>query len=77
MPDTKTGDRAIRKSLSFLDSLLGEYHPRDFAVRLWDGTVKDAEPGQPARFTLVLKHPGALRTMFWPPGEISLAEAYI
>jgi cyclopropane-fatty-acyl-phospholipid synthase len=25
----------------------------------------------------VLKHPGALRSMFWPPGEISMAEAYI
>jgi cyclopropane-fatty-acyl-phospholipid synthase len=79
MPDTKTkaGDRAVRRSLSFLDNLLGELHPRDFAVRLWDGTVWGAEPGQPARFTLVLKHPGALRRMFWPPGEISLSEAYI
>ena len=73
----KTGDRAVRDSLSFLDDLLGERHPRDFAVRLWDGTVWDAEPGMQARFTLVLKHPGALRTMFWPPGEISLSEAYI
>lgn len=67
----------VHRSLSFLDSLLGEHHPRDFAVRLWDGTVWAAEPGQPARFTLVLKHPGALRRMFWPPGEISLSEAYI
>jgi cyclopropane-fatty-acyl-phospholipid synthase len=77
MPDTKTGDRAVHRSLSFLDNLLGEHYPRDFAVRLWDGTVWDAEPGQAARFTLVLKHPGALRRMFWPPGEISLSEAYI
>jgi cyclopropane-fatty-acyl-phospholipid synthase len=74
---TKTGDRTVRKSLSFLDNLLGEQHPRDFAVRLWEGTVWGPEPGEPARFTLVLKHPGALRRMFWPPGEISLSEAYI
>jgi cyclopropane-fatty-acyl-phospholipid synthase len=73
----KTGARAVRKSLSFLDNMLGEHHPRDFAVRLWDGTVWDAEPGMPVRFTLVLKHPGTLRRMFWPPGELSLAEAYI
>ncbi|HJQ28850.1 MAG TPA: cyclopropane-fatty-acyl-phospholipid synthase family protein [Rubrobacter sp.] len=73
----KIGDRAVRKCLSFLDEMLGEHHPRDFAVRLWDGSVWDAEPGMPVRFTLVLKHPGALRRMFWPPGEISLAEAYI
>jgi len=44
---------------------------------LWDGTVWEAEPGQPTRFMLVLKHPGALRKMFWPPGELALAEAYI
>lgn len=73
----KTGDRAVRNSLSFLDNMLGEYHPRDFAVRLWDGSQWGPEPGQPERFTLIIKHPGALRRMFWPPGEISLAEAYI
>ena len=73
----KIGDRDVRKSLSFLDDLLGGHRPRDFAVRLWDGTVWGAEPGMPARFTLALKHPGALRRMFWPPGEISLSEAYI
>ena len=67
----------VRVSLSFLEDLLGDYHPRDFAVRLWDGTTWCAEPGQPTCFTLVLKHPGALRTMFWPPTELSLAEAYI
>ncbi|MDQ3942455.1 MAG: cyclopropane-fatty-acyl-phospholipid synthase family protein, partial [Actinomycetota bacterium] len=60
-----------------LKGLLGDYRPRDFAVRLWDGTVWEAESGQPARFTLALKHPGALRRMFWPPNEVSLAEAYI
>lgn len=73
----KTGDRAVRESLSFLDALLGEHRPRDFAVRLWDDTMWGPEPGHPARFTLALKHPGALRSMFWPPGEISLSEAYI
>jgi cyclopropane-fatty-acyl-phospholipid synthase len=74
---SKTDDRALRTSLSFLKDILGGYEPRDFAVRFWDGTVWEAEPGQPARFTLVLKHAGALRCMFWPPGELSLAEAYI
>jgi cyclopropane-fatty-acyl-phospholipid synthase len=73
----KTKDGTIKASLAFLENLLGDYRPRDFAVRLWDGNTWDAEPGRPARFTLVLKHPGALRSMFWPPNEISLAEAYI
>jgi cyclopropane-fatty-acyl-phospholipid synthase len=73
----ETKDWKIKASLAFLENLLGDYRPRDFAVRLWDGTRWDSEPGRPARFTLVLKHPGALRSMFWPPSEISLAEAYI
>jgi cyclopropane-fatty-acyl-phospholipid synthase len=74
---SKAHDRAVQPSLSFLEGLLGDYHPRDFAVRLWEGTVWEPEPGWPARFTLVLNHPGALRGMFWPPGELALAEAYV
>jgi cyclopropane-fatty-acyl-phospholipid synthase len=79
MPDrvSKIEDRTVQTSLSFLKGLLGDYHPREFAVRLWDGTMWEAEPGWPARFTLVLQHPGALRIMFWPPGELALAEAYV
>jgi cyclopropane-fatty-acyl-phospholipid synthase len=71
------GDRAVKKTLSFVEKLFGPYHPRDFAVRLWDGTTWDPEQDQPARFTLVLHHPESLRKMFWPPGELALAEAYI
>lgn len=73
----KTTDRTVAISLAFLQKLLGDYRPRDFAVRLWDGSVWDAEPGQPTRFTLVIQHPGALRAMFWPPTELTLGEAYI
>src|SRR5215218_6448535 len=73
----ETKDWKIKASLAFLENLLGDYRPRDFGVRLWDGTTWDSEPGRPARFTLMLEHPGALRSMFWPPSEISLAEAYI
>jgi len=73
----KTVDTSVETSLSLLEELLGSYHPRNFAVRLWDGTTWEAEPGQPTRFTLVLQHPGALRMMFLPPNELSLGEAYI
>src|SRR3712207_1383765 len=73
----KTEEGTIKASLAFVEKLLGDYRPRDFAVRLWDGTTWDSEPGRPARFTLVLKPPGTLRSMSWPPTEISLAEAYI
>lgn len=76
-PIARLGDHSSRISLSFLQHLFGDYHPRSFAVRLWNGVVWEAEPGYPARFTLALRHPGALRRMFWPPTELALGEAYI
>ncbi|MBI3800092.1 MAG: class I SAM-dependent methyltransferase [Deltaproteobacteria bacterium] len=72
-----TPDQHAQTSLSFLHDLLGHYHPRNFAVRVWDGTRWEAEPGQSVAFTLVLKHPGALRKMFWPPNGLTLGEAYL
>lgn len=73
----KTLDNAVSTTMSLLQDLLGSHHPRNFAVRLWDGTTWEAEEGQPRRFTLVLQHPGALRKMFLPPSELALSEAYI
>jgi cyclopropane-fatty-acyl-phospholipid synthase len=72
-----TTDRAVQQNLSFLKFLLDDYHPRDFAIRFWDGSCWEAEPGQPTRYTLVLNHPGAVRAMFWPPSGLTLGEAYI
>ena len=63
--------------MAVLAELFAGYRPRDFGVRLWDGSRWGPEPGQPERFTLVLRHPGALRRMFLPPSELALAEAYI
>jgi cyclopropane-fatty-acyl-phospholipid synthase len=76
-PAVRGSDHSSRTSISFLQHLLGDYRPRDFAVRLWDGSVWEAEPGRPARFTLVIRRPGALRRMFWPPTELAFGEAYI
>ncbi len=73
----KTFDLAVQISLSLLQDLLASYHPRNFAVRLWDGTIWEPESGQPAHFTLVLQHPGALRRMFLPLSFLSFGEAYI
>lgn len=75
--DKRIGDRSMRSALSFMHSLLGTYHPRDFAVRFWDGTVWEAEPGEPTRFTLVIHSPRALHSMFWMPNEVRLGKAYI
>jgi cyclopropane-fatty-acyl-phospholipid synthase len=74
---TKTVDNAAQTSLFVIENLLSSAHSENFAVRLWDGTTWESRPGQPVRFTLILRHPGALRSMFLPPSELNLGEAYI
>ena len=69
------GETASVASAAFLEALLADYRKRDFQVRLWDDTTWGAV--QQPRFTLVLKHPGALRAMFSRPTELTLGEAYI
>lgn len=45
------------------------------AARFWTGRVW--QTGPPAGFTLVLKHAGAARAMFWPIGPGGLGESYV
>ncbi|MEW5961629.1 MAG: cyclopropane-fatty-acyl-phospholipid synthase family protein [Chloroflexota bacterium] len=74
--EAKTSDSTIAWSLTFLRNLFKGYHPRNFAVRLWDGTVWPAETGSP-RFTLALKHPGALHQILRETGsDLSIGESY-
>ncbi len=70
-------DRFREPAMAVLRMALGGCRPRDFRVRLWDGTTWEPEPGQAAVFTLVLHHPGALRKMFLHNSELALGEAYI
>ena len=65
----------VQISADFLDNLLAGYPQRDFEVRFWDESIWGFN--QQPRFTLVLKHPGALREMFMGASELTLAEAYI
>src|SRR2546421_947007 len=76
---TKGSDQAVKTSLSLLQDLFGSLQLPPFAVRLWDGTLwqSTSDTGEPARFTMVLQHPGALRTMFLQPSALNLGEAYI
>lgn len=67
----------VAKSQRLLAELAREYGPRDFAVRYWNAAADEPSPGQPARFTLILGHPGALRQMFWPFNKLALGESYI
>ncbi len=59
-----------------IEHAFGQTGPRRFSVRLWNGEIMPAETAQP-RFTLVLNHPGALRSMFRLPLELALGEAFI
>lgn len=74
---TSAPDPRATLTLEVLDRLLGPSGQRDFAVRLWDGTERGPAPGRPARFTLVLNRPDALRRMLLPPARRTLGEAYI
>ena len=72
-----TPESTASRTLAVLQDVMGDYHPRDFSVRLWDGTEWPAEI-DPPRFTLVFKHPGALRRMAHPRQlDLALGEAYI
>jgi cyclopropane-fatty-acyl-phospholipid synthase len=72
-----TRDEQVAAALAFLQAVFENIHPRDFAVRFWDGSVWEAETEEP-RFTIVLKHPGALRLMFRDlSSDLSMGEAYI
>jgi len=70
-------ERSVTSALSFLHFVLGGHKNCPFAVRLWEGTAWSPTPKLSPRFTLVLKHPGALRRMFLPANALTLGEAYI
>lgn len=59
---------------NILDRLFGPPERRDFAVRYWTGLSEG--PPEPS-FTLVLRWPGALRSLLLPPTERSLGEAFV
>jgi cyclopropane-fatty-acyl-phospholipid synthase len=77
MSQSTLATATVEPSLAFLNRLTEGYGPRDFGLRFWDGTVLETDAGQPARFTLLLHHPGAIRQMFWPFNKASMGEAYI
>lgn len=67
----------LHDSVTFVELLFVAERPRTFAVRFWNGFILPPSPGAKAQFTIVLKHPGALRRMFSMASELSLGEAYI
>ena len=74
MAATTNVDTARDDVSAFINQLFPP--PRDFSVRLWDGsTLDDTATG--SRFTLVLNSPGAARRLFSLPVEMSMAESFI
>jgi cyclopropane-fatty-acyl-phospholipid synthase len=76
-PGTFARDAHIETCRRVLAALFATHGPRDFAIRFWDGTEFPATAHERAAFTLVIRHPSALRAMLRRPVERSLAEAYI
>jgi cyclopropane-fatty-acyl-phospholipid synthase len=69
-------DADTRTTWEIAALVFGPVESRTFAIRLWNGLVEAPAGGEPA-FTLVLRHPGALRRMFLPATELNLAESYL
>jgi cyclopropane-fatty-acyl-phospholipid synthase len=74
--DPRTGSDPSAAAAIRILTAFTEGYSRNFAVRLWTGETWEPRSG-PCGFTLVLKHAGALRAMFWPFDRLGLGEAYI
>ena len=70
-------DTQVLASLTILKDLVAGYTAHNYAVRFWDGTSWEPQPGQPVCFTIILHHPGSVRKMFWPPRNITPLQAYV
>jgi len=72
---TKSADRAKSITLNILDEQLLKDAESGVGVRMWDGSLWPDE--EPRAATIVLNHPGALKSMFSSMSEMGLAEAYL
>ena len=73
----KPFDQSVANTLSFLQELLRDYHPRDFEVQLNDGSSWAPEAGQFCRFTWRINDSGVLRAAILSANQVALGEAYI
>jgi cyclopropane-fatty-acyl-phospholipid synthase len=74
-PSTDARVDEAARALALLVRAFGD--GRDFAIRFWDGRALRTPGGVPPRFTLVIRHPGALRRMLLPPTDLAIGEAYV
>lgn len=60
-----------------IEEIFGPAGQRSFDVRYWTGDTEAGGGETPARFTLVLHGPGALRRALLPPSKLALGEAFV
>jgi cyclopropane-fatty-acyl-phospholipid synthase len=60
--------------IELVEHLVARYPRRDFQIEFWDGSIWG---GDQPRFTLILRHPGALRRILLAASELALGQAYI
>src|SRR6266404_3250463 len=65
------------RAMAIVHELLRDYHPRDFAIELWDGSRWDPEPGQFCRFTWRINNASGLKAAISAATQVALGEAYI
>ncbi|MFO0804592.1 MAG: cyclopropane-fatty-acyl-phospholipid synthase family protein [Gemmataceae bacterium] len=70
-------DPEIARQRELASFMFGGYDQTSYAVRFWDGSEWRSDPNVEPSFTLVLKHRGALRRMFWPPNPLAFMVANI
>ena len=75
-PDVPS-DPGVPRSQEVVEAIFGPVAERKFAVRYWDGTFEPAGASSTPDFTLSFQRPGALRRMFLPATELSIAESFV
>lgn len=68
---TRTGEY---ETVEVLERIFGSAFLANFAVRLWDGRILEAQG--PTTFTLCINDPGALRAAFRPPVDLNAGRAF-
>ena len=72
---TRRTEEDIQTSVRILSELFNAEALRKLRIQLWDGTYWPNADPRPV--TLIIRHPGSLRSMFLPGTEVGLGEAYI
>lgn len=77
-PVSKPEDRGAAKAARFVERLIRDIHPRDFAVELWDGTRWNPDANQFHRFTWKINKSDALKAVFGSSNrQLALGEGFI